>query len=139
MRRPTVFRGGIFVVFFILLGALLPSFNFALASQAELAAPPPDQVVVKPKHGVAISTILSRYNATLLSTIPETRVYFLKLPAGQTADQVLPALTADPDLYYAEPNYYAEGSPEGGVILFHAHGPLTPVPPGGGDQWAWVK
>jgi hypothetical protein len=53
--------------------------------------------VVKLKPGVAIGTILSRYNAALLGIVPESRLYFLQLPAGQTAEQVLPALNVDPD------------------------------------------
>jgi hypothetical protein len=112
---------------------------------------PPDQVAVKPKHGVAIETILARYNASLLGVITETNLYFLQLPAGQTADQLLPVLNADPDLYYAEPNYYSESAPGGGVILFRAHmAPLAGVilfrahgdlatPAGGSEQWAWTK
>jgi hypothetical protein len=112
---------------------------------------PPDQVAVKLKHGVAIETILARYNASLLGVITETNLYFLQLPAGQTADQLLPTLNADPDLYYAEPNYYSESAPGGGVILFRAHmAPLAGVilfrahgdlatPPGGSEQWAWTR
>lgn len=139
MRRPTVVRGVSIVVLFVLLGALLFSFRLARASQSQLPDPPPDQVAVKLRNGSAISAVLSRYNATLLGTISETNLYFLRLPAGQTADQLLPALNTDPDLVYAEPNYYGEGGPGAGIILFHAHGPLTPVPPGGDDQWSWIK
>jgi subtilisin family serine protease len=123
---------------FMLVGAL-SSFSLAQASQSQLPDPPADQVAVKLRQGVAINTILSRYDASLLGTISETNLYFLRLPAGQTANQVLPTLAADPDLFYAEPNYYAEGKPGAGVIIFHGHGTLTPAPPGGGDQWAWIK
>jgi hypothetical protein len=152
MRRSIVFRCVILFVIVILVVLLVASFSLAQASQTQLPDPPADQVVVKPRHGVAIDTILSRYNASLLGVISETNLYFLQLPTGQTAAQLLPTLNADPDLFYAEPNYYAEGAPGGGVILFHAHqaptagvilfhahGTLTPVPPEETEQWAWSK
>ncbi|HSB00742.1 MAG TPA: S8 family serine peptidase [Anaerolineales bacterium] len=118
-----------------------------------VADPPPDQVVIKLKFGVSINTILARYNAGLLGTLTETNLYFLQLPAGQTADQILPVLKVDPDLYYAEPNYYTDGSPGGGYIFFGGHtsplaeyiffgghGNITPTPPPpGSTQWAWSK
>src|SRR5512141_2582233 len=123
----------------------------ARAEMPKLTDPPLDQVVVKPKAGVSINTILTRYNATLLGTLTETNLYFLQLPAGQTADQILPALNADTDIYYAEPNYYSEGAPGGGYIMFEPHmsllaeyimfephGTLTPAPPGS-TQWSWSK
>lgn len=124
----------------------------ARAEMPNIPDPPPDQVVVKPKFNVAINTILARYNASLLGTLTETNLYFLQLPAGQTANGILPALNADPDLYYAEPNYYSESSPGGGFIMFGGHkaplaefimfgghGDLTPTPPAGSSQWAWSK
>lgn len=151
MRRSLMFRCGILLALLVLSGLAISTFSLARASQAQLTDPPADQVVVKPKHGVAINTILSRYNASLLGMVPETNIYFLKLPAGQTALQRLPALNADQDLYYAEPNYYAEGAPNGGLIMFGAHmapsaglimfgahGTMVPTPPGGADQWAWI-
>ncbi len=143
--------------FRVLLGLLIVlvlcfnSIGSAQAGTPPIADPPADQVVVKLKTGVSINTILARYNASLLGRLTETNLYFLQLPAGQTADQILPILNADSDLYYAEPNYYGEGSPGGGYIMFDAHmallagyimfdahGPLTPTPPGG-EQWAWSK
>src|SRR5687767_10383938 len=72
----------------------------AQAGRSSLADPPPNQVVVKPKPGVSINTILTRYNALLLGRLTETNLYFLQLQAGQTADQILPILNADSDLYY---------------------------------------
>ena len=114
---------------------------------------PPDQVVVKPKPNISIDTILNRYHASLLGSVTETNLYFLQLPSGQTVDQILPALNADPDLYYAEPNYYVDDEAPGGThimigahqaplaehIMIGAHGDLTPTPPAGSlqDQWAW--
>jgi len=152
MKRSFLSRSWIFVLLFVLVGLVISSFGLARAVQAQLIDPPADQVVVKPNHGVTIDEILSRYNASLLGSVPETNIYFLKLPPGQTANQLLPTLNADPGLFYAEPNYYAEGTPDGdvimfhansapsaGVIMFHANGGLMPTPPGGEDQWAWTK
>lgn len=152
MRRTSIFRCGILLALLVLFGLAISTFGLAQANQAQLPDPPSDQVVVKPKQGVAINTILSRYNSSLLGMVPETNIYFLQLSAGQTADQLLPTLNADPDLYYAEPNYYTEGAPgsgmimfhahmapTAGMIMFHAHGTLVPTPPGGTDQWAWIK
>ncbi|RPJ26220.1 MAG: hypothetical protein EHM33_12370 [Chloroflexi bacterium] len=142
----------------ILLGLLIAlglCFAFIGSAQAErhnLSDPPPDQVVVKLKPGVSINVILARYNASLLGTLTETNLYFLQLPPGQTADQILPVLISDPDLYYAEPNYYSDGLPGGGHIMFGGHmaplaehimfgghGDITPTPPAGSTQWAWSK
>ncbi len=126
--------------------------GFVQPGIAQVSDPPPDQVAVKLRPSAVIGTILARYNATLLATLPETRLYILRLPAGQTANALLPTLNADADLFYAEPNYYAESAPnggviyfgadmapQGGVIYFGADGDLTPTPPSGPDQWAWTK
>ncbi|MBN1309998.1 MAG: S8 family serine peptidase [Anaerolineae bacterium] len=152
MKRSFLSRGWIFVLLFVLVVLAISSFSLAQADQIQLIDPPADQVVVKPRQGVSIDTILGRYNASLLGAVSETKLYFLQLPAGQTANQLLPTLNSDPDLYYAEPNYYADGSPDGdmimfgarmaptaGMIFFGARGDLSPTPPGGEDQWAWTK
>ncbi len=127
-------------------------FSRVPSSLAQVSDPPVNQVAVKLKPGVSINTILARYNASYLGMITETNLYFLQLASGQTADQLLPILNADQDLYYAEPNYYTSGAPNGGAILFDAHmapaagailfdahGSLTPTPPGPADPWAWTK
>ncbi len=136
----------------VVLGLLFTTTGSARTEVPYVSDPPIDQVVVKPKPGVSINTILARYNASLLGTLTETNIYFLQLPAGQTADQILPILNTDPDLFYAEPNYYSDGAPGGGFIMFGAHmsplaefimfgahGGLTPTPPAGSTQWAWSK
>ena len=118
-----------------------------------LSDPPSNQVAVKLKSWVSINTILARYNATQVDVLTETNLYALQLPAGQTAEQILPAMKADTDLWSAEPNYYTETAPDGTTIGFHGttigfhgttigfHGTggLTPTPVGGADQWAWLK
>src|ERR1041384_1693986 len=92
----------IFLGWLLLLAISLALTGHVRAKSLNLADPPSDQVVVKLKFNVSINTILARYNATLLGTLSETNLYFLQLPAGQTADGILPALNADSDLYYAE-------------------------------------
>jgi hypothetical protein len=152
MQRSAFLRHQTFIGLFVLIAFAISSVGSVNASQAQISDPPPDQVAIKLKPGVAIGAILTRYNATLLGTIIETNLYFLQLLNGQTASQLLPSLNADSDLYYAEPNYYTDGAPGGGVILFRAHmaplaevilfrahGELTPTPPGSSDQWAWSK
>jgi subtilisin family serine protease len=142
----------IFLGWLIALELCFTLIGSARAEKPNIPDPPSDQVAVKLKANVSINTILARYNASLLGTLTETNLYFLQLPAGQTANAVLPALNADPDLYYAEPNYYSESLPSGGHIMFGAHmsplaehimfgahGDVTPVPPDGSTQWAWTK
>lgn len=151
MKRSVFLQGQMFIGLIVLSALILATFGSANASTTQISEPPSDQAVIKLKPGVAIETILTRYHATLLGTITETNLYFLQLPAGQTAGQVLPGLNADPDLFYAEPNYYSDGSPGGGAILFRAHmAPLAEAilfrahtdqltPSGQPDQWAWDK
>lgn len=153
-----------FLIVSLLLGFAV-TFETVHAKKSQLSAPPPDQVVIRPKPGVSIDTLLARYNATALGWLSENNVYLLKLNGGQTAEQLLPTLNADTDLYYAEPDYYSDGSPTGGFIMFGAHsaplaefimfgahtsspsgefimfgahGNPTPVPPSN-TQWSWDK
>jgi subtilisin family serine protease len=150
MQRSRPVRYPVLVSFIVLISLVVLSHGHAGASEQWLADPPADQVVVKLKPGVSIGTIQTRYNASVLGTVAESSLYFLRLSNGQTADQTLPALNADPDLFYAEPNYYADGEPNGGAILFRAHmAPLAgailfrahgeSLPPGVSEQWAWEK
>ncbi|HET9912931.1 MAG TPA: S8 family serine peptidase [Anaerolineales bacterium] len=142
----------VFLGWMIALELCVTLIGSARAEKPNIPDPPPDQVVVKLKANVSINTILARYNASLLGTLTETNLYFLQLSAGQTASGILPILNADPDLYYAEPNYYSEGEPGGGFIMFGGHmaplaefimfgghGDTTPTPPPGSSQWAWSK
>ncbi len=113
---------------------------------------PSDQVVVKPKPGVDGALVAARYGATVTGVVTETNLYLWQLPAGQAADALLPALNADPDLFYAEPNYYADAAPGGSQRYFGGHGSFPASgqryfsghgdwASGGApkDQWAWKK
>jgi thermitase len=142
MQRISVLRyQGVAILFilFALTGVALFPVGLARAGSAQPSNPPPDQVAVKLKPSASINTILARYNSTLLGSLAEDNVYFLRLPAGQTAAQILPTLQADTDLYAAEPNYYANGAPTDTGLAFWGTGNLTPTPSSGAAQWAWTK
>jgi hypothetical protein len=167
MQRTDFHPYQVLVCLVALLALVFSSFGPVRASNAQLPDPPVDQVVVKLKPGVSINTVLARYNATLLETVAETNLYFLQLVAGETAEHLLPTLNADTSLFYAEPNYYADGKPDAGgaimfgarmaplaegaimfgarmtplvqgAIMFGARGDLTPAPPVNA-QWSWDK
>jgi subtilisin family serine protease len=150
MQRSRPVRYHMLVSLIALVSLVVLSHGHANASDWLLADPPVDQVVIKLKPGISIGTIQTRYNASVLGTVAESSLYFLRLSGGQTADQLLPTLNADTDLFYAEPNYYSDGEPNGGAILFRAH--MAPaagailfrahgesLPPGVSNQWAWEK
>jgi len=146
MQKTSFYK---WLVLFGLFVALIVATSYFAPAQArplQLADPPANQVAVKLKSGVSINTILTRYNATQVGVITETNLYFLQLPSGQTADQILPTMNADTDLWYAEPNYYADAAPDGSRIIITGTriiitgtGGLTPTPAGGFDQWAWTQ
>src|SRR5512145_1052975 len=99
MFVPLRLRLRILPVLLLVLALCLSLIGSARADVRRVSDPPLDQVVVKPKAGVSIDTILARYNASLLGTLTETNLYFLQLSAGQTANAILPILNADPDLH----------------------------------------
>ncbi len=141
MKRTIVHQCRVFLFIFAALALAVPTAGLAHASPAQTSNPPTDEVVVKPKSGVTIGTILARYNASLLSQITESDLYTLQLPSGETADQMLPILNTDTDLYYAEPNYYVDGGPLAAFIEFGGNGGLQTVTPtpSASDQWAWTE
>ena len=104
----------VLIVCGLIAAVIVGTFRLATATTSDL---PLDEVVVKLRSNVAIGTITSRYSATVIGRLIENRVYFLKLPAGQTANNLLPALNADADLIYAEPNYYNDPPPTAGQRL----------------------
>ncbi len=135
------------ITILVLFASSFSSFSSARASKLLIGDPPANQVAVKLKYSwESINTILARYGATLVGSYPENSVYMLQLASGQTADQMLPTLSADADILAAEPNYYAETGPDGSKLIISGTkliisgtGGLTPTPAGGADQWAWQK
>ncbi len=145
MQKTFLYKWLVLLGVFVTLGLVTLYFQGAQASQLLLSNPPTNQVAVKLKSWVSINTILTRYNATLLDVLTETNLYTLQLPSGQTAEQIMPTLIMDTDLWYAESNYYAETAPDGTKINIGGTkiniggtGDVTPIPPGG-THWEWAK
>ncbi|MGC1377859.1 MAG: S8 family serine peptidase [Anaerolineales bacterium] len=146
MQKTSLYK---WLVLLGLLVALVLSTSYFAPAEARpslLADPPANQVAVKLKSWVSINTILTRYNATQLGVITETNLYLLQLPSGETADQILPTMNADTDLWYAEPNYYSDSTPDstgigirGTGIGIRGTGEITPTPGGNGTPWEWTK
>jgi subtilisin family serine protease len=151
MQKTSFYKWLLLLGLFAALALANSRFEPVAASQAQLSNPPINQVAVKLKSG-SINTILTRYNATQIGFISETNLYILQLCSGQTADQMLPTLNADTDLWYAELNYYTETSPDstgmgirgtgmgirGTGMGIRGTGEVTPTPPGG-IPWEWIK
>lgn len=64
----------------------------------------PREVVVRLAPGVAIETIHARYGTRTIDGVAAERVYLLGLPEGETLEELLPRLAADPDLLAAGSN-----------------------------------
>jgi subtilisin family serine protease len=163
MKKRTLHPSHMLIGVLVILAMGTFSFRPAIsahASPALVSEVPANQVAVKLKSWVSLNTILARYNATQIDYLTETNLFILQLPGSQTADQILPTMLADTDLWSAEPNYYTDTAPDGTAIGFHGtaigfhgtaigfhgtaigfHGTggLTPTPVGGADQWAWLK
>ena len=63
----------------------------------------PEELLVKFKPGADASIVAGRHGASVLSNIPQLGIYVLAVPPGAQA-ATLSALSADPDVEYAEPN-----------------------------------
>jgi subtilisin family serine protease len=156
--RPGTSLLKVLIVLGLIMTMVAGTSRIAAATPSDL---PSDEVVVKLRSSVSINTIAARYSATVIGRLIENRVYFLKLPVGQTADNLLPTLNNDADLVYGEPNYYGDPSPTGGQSYIGAHGEFPGAeqsyvdghsvfldasqsyvdahgaPSSGSDQWAW--
>lgn len=144
MQSQSLSLRTLLAVVLLLCVALLP---VSLANGQSSEPPiPPDQVAIKLRAGVNVSTVASRYNVTVLWSLPENALYILKLPSGQTASSLLSTLNTDPDLYYAEPDYYQTAPNSSGGFSAHfldsaggfsAHADSSA--PSGSPQelWAW--
>jgi hypothetical protein len=80
------------------------------------------QVLVRLAPGVSLGAINARYGTSQLDRLQSEPSFLLKTPAGKTVEDLLPAMTADPDLEVAEPNFQT-GNPEaqrksGGSLAF---------------------
>ncbi len=94
----------------------------AAAAAPELSAAAIEPAAVKVKHdrrqvlvrlapGVSLATVNARYGTSQLDQLQTEPSFLLKTPAGKTVEDLLPQMTADPDLVVAEPNFQT-GNPE---------------------------
>ena len=88
----------------------------------------PGQLLVKPRAGVNESALASKFNshgAVSRKTLHRLNVRVVNVPE-QNAEAVLAALKHDPDIEYAERDYYAEAA-------------FVPNDPYVGDEWHLAK
>jgi hypothetical protein len=62
---------------------------------------PPDRILVKVREGVDAPMLIARYGGTVVQTIIGIDVQVVEVPHG-TGQQAIDALSADPDVVYAE-------------------------------------
>ena len=70
----------------------------------------PNEIIVKFKNGVSknhISQLNRRHGTSVLSTNPFAGFERIKVPAGKTPKQLIELYNREPDIEYAELNYYA--------------------------------
>jgi thermitase len=70
----------------------------------------PNEIIVKFKNGVSknhISQVNRRHGTTVLSTNHRAGFRRLKTPAGRTPKQLIELYNREPEIEYAELNYYA--------------------------------
>ncbi len=88
--------------------------NFAInsAGSADTKRPKwvPNEIIVKFKNGVSknhISQVNRRHGTSVLYTSPFAGFKKIKVPAGRTPKQLVELYNREPDIEYAELNYYA--------------------------------
>jgi len=120
-----------FIVLLILLALLLQPAPFA-AQPVEAETPPPDfkagELLVSFNEGVVTASaaqIRSQHQATLRRTLLDESIQLWEVPEGQEL-AAAKALSADPAVAFAEPNY-----------IYHAF--TTPNDPNYSKQWAHTK
>src|SRR5262249_46233372 len=102
-------RGRIFFRFVMLLCVLAVSIASAKDHPARFV---PGQILVKPRSGVAETTLATKFNAHGAKsrlTLRKLNVRVVNV-SEQNVDAVLTALKSDPDIEYAERDYIAEAA-----------------------------
>lgn len=69
----------------------------------------PDTILVKVNPGADPSTVIARYGGTIVRTISGIDVQVVSVPGG-TGQQAIDALSADPDVKYAEADQIVRAS-----------------------------
>ncbi len=88
----------------------LAQFSIAIADSAERPMYVPDEIVVKFKKSSAeesISRINQKHGGSILYSSPFAGFKKIKVPTGKTAEQLAESYAFEPDVEYAELNYYA--------------------------------
>jgi thermitase len=70
----------------------------------------PDQVLVKFKPSISEQTInatIAAYQTKKIKRIPRVDIYQLQIQKGEAVEEVLYAMSQNPDIEYAKPNYIA--------------------------------
>lgn len=80
-----------------------PPMSQPVAPSPGAANCPPDRLVVKVKPGADAAATIGRQGGTIIQTIPSIEVHVVLVPHG-TGPQAIAALSADPDVQYAEPD-----------------------------------
>lgn len=129
----------VFLTAILLLGLFAPiafAENFYVG-QSALSAPAeeyvPGEVLVKfsPTIGYAkVSSAISDLGATVIRTNETIGYHRLAIPADKTVDEMVKALSARPDVEWAEPNYIAHAfmTPNDPYYSYQWHFPLIGMP-----------
>jgi len=72
----------------------------------------PDRLLVKTRPGADPAVVIARHGGTVIQTIPGIEVQVVTVPAGK-GQQAIAALSADPEVQYAEPDQIVRASGEG--------------------------
>jgi hypothetical protein len=73
----------------------------------------PERILVKVKPGADAADVIGRHGGTIIQTISGIDVQIVNVPGG-TGQAAIDALSADPDVQYAEPDGIVRISSEGG-------------------------
>jgi subtilisin family serine protease len=92
---------GVFICVAVLVG--LPSLALDDSTITDLFRP--GEIVVTLRPGASVSSFNARHNTTTLEQLAGTNSYRLGLTPGETVEQKLGAVSGDPDLLSAQPNF----------------------------------
>jgi hypothetical protein len=81
--------------------------------EPSVSACPPDRLLVKTHPGADPAVVIARYGGTIIQTIPGIEVQVVTVPAGM-GQQTIDALSADPEVQYAEPDRIVRVAETGG-------------------------
>ena len=83
------------------------------APEAPMTVCKPDRILVKVQPGVDATAVVARYGGTIVRTISGIDVHVVNVPGGQ-GQQVIDAMSADPEVEYAEADQIVTAAQAGG-------------------------